>query len=131
MSAILVDQTKSPVARQAAGLQLKNCLTVKDVSLKEEYQRRWSNLPEETRKAVRERLITTLGTENIYPSCAAQCISCIAAAELCLDIQSSSEINSLKNLISELSGIACRPTNERRKEAILDSISYICQEIVS
>lgn len=131
MSIVIADPKNSSVARQAAGLQLKNCLTVRDVSLKKEYQQRWSNLQEETRKTVRERLISTLGTENIHPSCAAQCLAYIGAAELFLETQSSSEVTSLNDLLSELSDVVSQPANEHRKEATLESIAYICQEIVS
>lgn len=120
------------MARQAAGLQLKNCLTIRDESLKEEYQRRWSNLPEKIRNTVRNRLVSSLGTENIYPSCAAQCLAYIAAAELLLPkTPPSSEMTSLKDLLSELSGIVNKPASEHHKEAALESIAYICQEIVS
>jgi importin subunit beta-1 len=51
MSVVIADPNNSPIARQAAGLQLKNCLTVKDVTLKKECQQRWSKLEEETRMA--------------------------------------------------------------------------------
>jgi importin subunit beta-1 len=51
MSFVIADPSNSPIARQAAGLQLKNCLTVKDVTLKKECQQRWSKLEEETRMA--------------------------------------------------------------------------------
>jgi importin subunit beta-1 len=131
MSIVLADTKNSPVARQAAGLQLKNCLTSRDVSLKEKYQRRWANLPEKSRNDVRDRLFSSLGTENIFPSCAAQCIAYIGAAELLLETQPSSEITCLENVLSELSGIVTQPANERRKEAALDSIACISQEIVS
>ncbi len=94
MSVVIADPNNSPIARQAAGLQLKNCLTVKDLTLKKECQQRWSKLEEETRMAVRERLISTLGTENIHPSCAAQCLAYIAVAELFPGTQPSSEMTS-------------------------------------
>jgi C4-type Zn-finger protein len=80
---------------------------------------------------VRERLISTLGTENIHPSCAAQCLAYIAVAELFPGTHSSSEITSLEDLLSELWDVVVQPANEHRKEAALETIDYICQEIVS
>ncbi len=51
MSVVIADPYNSPIPCQAAGLLLKNCLTVKDVTLKKECQQRWSKLEEETRMA--------------------------------------------------------------------------------
>lgn len=131
MSIVLADSKNSPVARQAAGLQLKNCLTVRNVSLKEEYQRRWLALPVKTRNAVRERLISSLGTENVYPSCAAQCLAHIGAAELLhSESQSSSETTSLGDLLSVLASLIGQTTNEHCQEAVLEALAYICQEVV-
>jgi importin subunit beta-1 len=128
MSVVLADTKNSNVSRQAAGLQLKNCLTSKDASLKEKYQRRWSNLPCFTCKIVRKRLISSLGTENISPSCAAQCLAYILAAELLLP---ETKYNSVGNMLVELSDIVSKPADAHRTEAALESIAYICQEIVS
>ena len=128
MSVVLANKRNSTVSRHAAGLQLKNCLTSKDASLKEEYQRKWSNLPEVTRKTIRNRLISSLGTENISPSCAAQCLAYIGAAELLL---SKTRNPSVRDMLVELSGIVSKPATAHRKEAALESIAYICQEIVS
>ncbi|KAI9564565.1 hypothetical protein GHT06_008304 [Daphnia sinensis] len=130
MSIVLADSKNSPVARQAAGLQLKNCLTVKNVSLKKEYQKRWLSLPLKTRKAIRERLISALGTENVYPSCAAQCLACIGAAELpSSENQTSSDTSSLGDLLSVLASLIGKSANEHCKEAALEALDYVCQEV--
>ncbi|XP_059353376.1 importin subunit beta-like isoform X2 [Daphnia carinata] len=131
MSIVLADSKNSPVARQAAGLQLKNCLTVRNVSLKEEYQRRWLSLPLKTRKAIRERLISALGTENVYPSCAAQCLAYTGAAELLSsETQTSSDTTSLGELLSVLASLIIGQTaSEHCKEAALEALDYVCQEV--
>lgn len=49
LSDILHHGGNSPVARMAAGLQLKNTLTSKDTTLKTQYQQRWLAFPEVTR----------------------------------------------------------------------------------
>ena len=41
LATILADINNSQVARTAAGLQLKNCLTSKDEAKKLQYQQRW------------------------------------------------------------------------------------------
>lgn len=133
MSNVLAGGKNSAVARQAAGLQLKNCLTSRNVSLKKEYQKRWLSLPLKTRIGVREQLLSSLGTENIHPSCSAHCLACICAAELfshdeehlsfgnhCL----SEVLTALKNIISATAA------NERRKEAAMEAINFVCQELV-
>lgn len=131
MSIVLADSKNSPVARQAAGLQLKNCLTVRNVSQKEEYHRRWLALPLKTRKAIRERLISALGTENVYPSCAAQCLACIGAAELLSsETETSSDTTSLGDLLSVLANLIGQTANEHCKEAALEALGYVCQEVV-
>jgi hypothetical protein len=121
-----------PEVRQAASLQLKTCLTVKDAKLNEQYHEGWTNLPKETRNAVRDRLISTLGTENTQnPSCAAQCLAYIMAAGFFPETQASSGMASLECFLSEVSDMVRQPAKEHRIEAAFESIAFICQEIVS
>lgn len=62
LSAVLVTVGASPVARMAAGLQLKNQLTSKDPDMKFQYQQRWLTIPAETREYIKKnvRRITRL-----------------------------------------------------------------------
>lgn len=53
---MLVNATASPVARMAAGLQLKNQLTSKDPDLKCQYQQRWLAIPVETREYIKKNV---------------------------------------------------------------------------
>lgn len=56
LSAVLVTVGASPVARMAAGLQLKNQLTSKDPDMKFQYQQRWLTIPAETRDYIKKNV---------------------------------------------------------------------------
>ena len=56
LSDILYHGGNSPVARMAAGLQLKNTLTSKDQTVKTQYQQRWLAFPEDTRAYVKKNV---------------------------------------------------------------------------
>lgn len=56
LSAVLVTVGASPVARMAAGLQLKNQLTSKDPDMKFQYQQRWLTVPVETREYIKKNV---------------------------------------------------------------------------
>lgn len=56
LSDVLVHGGNSAVARMAAGLQLKNHLTSKDLAIKEQYQQRWLHFPEDTREYIKKNV---------------------------------------------------------------------------
>lgn len=56
LSDILRHGGNSPVARMAAGLQLKNQLTSKDPTIKSTYQARWLGFPEDMRNYVKQNV---------------------------------------------------------------------------
>lgn len=56
LSDILRHGGNSPVARMAAGLQLKNQLTSKDQTIKAQYQARWLSFPEEIRNYIKQNV---------------------------------------------------------------------------
>lgn len=56
LSAVLATVAASTVARMAAGLQLKNQLTSKDLTVKSQYQQRWLAFPSETREYVKKNV---------------------------------------------------------------------------
>jgi len=60
LSDILYHGGNSPVARMAAGLQLKNTLTSKDAAVKVQYQQRWLAFPEETRAYVKKNVMLAI-----------------------------------------------------------------------
>lgn len=108
----------------AAGLQLKNKLTSKDQNLKVQYQQRWLSFPEETRAYIKNNILLSLGTENTRPSSAAQCVAYVAVAEL----PSGQWGDLITTLVSNIVG---PNSTEMLKEATLEAIGYICQDIVS
>nr|XP_033332037.1 importin subunit beta-1 isoform X1 [Megalopta genalis] len=124
LSAVLVTAAATPVARMAAGLQLKNQLTSKDPQLKYQYQQRWLAIPVEIREFIKKNILGALGTENNRPSSAAQCVAYVAVAEL--------PVGQWGNIIQLLVQNVANPSStEIMKEATLEAIGYICQEIES
>lgn len=59
LSDVLVHGGNSSVARMAAGLQLKNHLTSKDLAIKEQYQQRWLHFQEDTREYIKKNVNTS------------------------------------------------------------------------
>lgn len=53
LSGVLVTPAASAVARMAAGLQLKNQLTSKDLTRKSQYQQRWLAIPADKREFIK------------------------------------------------------------------------------
>lgn len=123
LSDVLFDQQNQPVVRAAAGLQLKNQLTARDDTLRNQHQERWRNLPNETRQYIKERVFRTLGTE-FKPSSAPQCVAYIAIAEL-TEKQWPSFIDAL------VQNIKNPASTDKLRLATLEAIGYVCQEIVS
>ncbi|KAG7188845.1 hypothetical protein KM043_008451 [Ampulex compressa] len=124
LSGVLVTAAASPVARMAAGLHFKNQLTSKDPTLKFQYQQRWLAIPAETREFIKKNILGALGTENNRPSSAAQCVAYVAVAEI--------PVGQWSDLIPLLLNNVANPNStEIMKEATLETIGYICQEIES
>ena len=63
LSVLLADVNDSPIVRQAAGIQLKNCLVAKDSSVKQAYHERWFALDENIRNSVK----TNVSYHNFGP----------------------------------------------------------------
>lgn len=137
LAAVLGDwQSCSTVARQAAGLQLKLLLTSKDIKLKTEYQIRWGSLPISIRKCIKDSLLKSLGTELNHPSCVAQCLAYIVAAELNPQVLTSSSTKTTHHLVSDiltsLNDMLGQPENtEAVREAVIETMGLICQEAVN
>lgn len=120
--------------------------------MKFQYQQRWLTIPNETREYIKKnvrgfpffvlcyirkrfylnriifacvlQILGALGTENNRPSSAAQCVAYVAVAEL--------PVGSWTELIPLLvSNVANTTSTEMMKEATLETIGYICQEIES
>ncbi len=119
---MLVNASNDPVIRMASGLQLKNALTSKDVDIRLQFQQRWLAFPEEIRVYIKNNVLSAIGTETTRPSSAAQCVAYIAVAELPHGLW--------PNVIPLLCQNVTNPeSTEMMKEATLEAIGYICQDI--
>jgi len=122
LSEVLVHVTNSSVARTAAGIQLKNTLASNDPTIKVQYQERWLKFPPQTRAYIKNNVLGALGTEQVRPSSAAQCVAHIAVAEL--PSQQWPEV-----MTKLVENITAEQATEQIKEATLEAIGYICQDI--
>jgi len=122
LSGVLKHGGNSPVARMQAGIQLKNALYSKDPSMRQQYQMRWLQFPVDGRQYIKQNVMETLGTETTRPSSAAQCVAYIACAEL--------PHFQWPDLIKTLTENVTNPAStEMLKEATLEALGYICQDI--
>ncbi|CAH1790559.1 unnamed protein product [Owenia fusiformis] len=122
LSDVLKHGGNNAAVRMQAGIQLKNALYSKDPSIKESYQQRWLAMPEEVKAHVKKNVLDTLGTEQMRPSSAAQCVAYIACAEL--------PQNQWQDLIDSLTKNVTNPNStEEMKVSTLEAIGYICQDI--
>lgn len=127
LSDILSDASHSHIVRQAAGIQLKNCLVAKDTSVKQAYNERWYALENKTKDMVKLKVFQALGTETSKPSSAASCIAAIASAELPLNLWP----GLMETLCGNTTKQTAEPKSEQVIEATLEAIGYICQDIDS
>lgn len=122
LSSLLSNIEESSVVRQAAGIQLKNCLVAKNSSVKQVYHERWFALDESIRTTIKSQVLQSLGTETTKPSSAASCVAGIASAELPLQLW--------PELMEQLCSVTLKPeSSEPLKEASLEAIGYICQDL--
>ncbi|XP_077300767.1 importin subunit beta Fs(2)Ket isoform X2 [Arctopsyche grandis] len=124
LSDVLVHGGNSQVARMAAGLQLKNHLTSKDLVRNNQYQQRWLSFPHDVKAYIKKNILSALGTESCRPSSAAQCVAYVAVVEL--------PVEQWNELIPHLvDNVVNLNSTELKKEASLEAIGYICQDINS
>jgi len=122
LSDILVHGGNSNVARRQSALQLKNFLSSNDEATRHLYQQRWLALPEDVRTYVKTNCVGALGSETYRPSAAAQCVQYIAVFELPNTLWP----NLIQVLLENVTNVN---STEMRKEATLEAIGYICQDI--
>ncbi|KAL8619198.1 Importin subunit beta-1 [Nucella lapillus] len=114
LSDILKHGGNSAVARTQAGLQLKNAVYSKDLSVRSLHQQRWLQFQAD--------ILESLGSETMRPSSAAQCVACVACAELPHGLWPELMQCLLRNVTNPSS-------TEMMKESTLEAIGYICQDI--
>jgi len=122
LSEVLHHGGNSAVARMAAGIQLKNTLASNDAKVKVQYQQRWLAFPPEARDYIKANVLGALGTEQNRPSSAAQCVAYVALTEI--------PVGQWPTLIESLVGnVTAAGATDMTKEATLEAIGYICQDI--
>lgn len=120
LSNVLLYSVNNPVARIAAGLQIKNHITSKDEAVKVQMKQRWLSFTEQDRLFIKENIFKALGTES-RPSSAAQCVANVAIIEL--------PLNLWPGLIASLAANVTDPnSSDVLKESSLETIGYICAE---
>lgn len=67
LSDVLVNTSYSPVARTAAGLQLKNHLSSKDQIVTDQYHERWLQFQEQTREYIKNNVSIYDNNNNNRP----------------------------------------------------------------
>ncbi|KAF0992443.1 hypothetical protein HZS_6540 [Henneguya salminicola] len=107
--------------RGTAGLYLKNMLVSRSAALKTVLINKWLALNQEFREKIKDMVIRTLGTEKTSPSVSAQLISAIAYAEF--------PINGWHELLPSLTNNISNNTNQDIKEASIEAVGYICQDL--
>jgi importin subunit beta-1 len=122
LSDVLKHGSNSQVARMQAGIQLKNALYSKDPALRVLHQQRWMQFGDDLRNHVKNNVLETLGSETMRPSTAAQCVAYIACTEL--------PLGAWPEMMPILTSNVTNPAStEMVKEASLEAVGYICQDI--
>jgi len=122
LSDVLKHGSNSQVARMQAGIQLKNALYSKDPTIRQQHQQRWMQFTDDLRNYVKRNVLETLGSETMRPSTAAQCVAYIACTEL--------PQSTWPEMMPILTSNVTNPTStEMVKEASLEAVGYICQDI--
>lgn len=110
--------------RNAAGLALKNALTARESQRSAEYSERWFALTIEARNDVKQKVFTSLGSQDARTGQAsAQVLAAIAAVELPVG-QSQDMIG---RLLSQMGDVG----NVNLRRATLQAIGFICESSVS
>ncbi|PWY98805.1 putative karyopherin beta-1 subunit [Testicularia cyperi] len=124
LAAELANEASPAHIRTAAGLAVKNALTARDPARVEEYTARWTALPQDNRNDIKQKTLTTLGSqEHRAGTAAAQVIAAIAAIEL--------PVGLWNELISQLLGAMADQSNMRLRQSALQAIGFTCEGIQS
>ncbi|KAF9580070.1 karyopherin beta [Lunasporangiospora selenospora] len=108
-------------ARLNAGLALKNALTAKDKTRREEMSSRWIGIDSSIRDQIKTLVLTTLGTPDLRAGIvSAQVVAAIAAIELPLGQWEDMIRQMLQNL---------QTNNTNLKQCTLQAIGFVCESI--
>lgn len=120
----LANESSPSHIRTAAGIAVKNALTARDPTRVEEYTARWTLLPQDSRDDIKQKVLSTLGSqEHRAGTAAAQVIAAIAAIDL--------PVGLWNELISQLLSAMGDASNMRLRQAALQAIGFTCEGISS
>lgn len=105
-----------------AGLQLKNVIYSNELEQKAINQNRWLALAADVRQQIKINCFTALGTQEQGFHSAAQCVAYMACAE----IPTNQWPDVMQLLVQNITG---PQSNEALKQASLEAIGYICNDI--
>eukprot|EP00124_Ichthyophonus_hoferi_P004340 Ihof_evm1s466 gene=Ihof_evmTU1s466 len=123
LATVLADDSNPETVRQMAGLQIKNQLTSKDDVKRMHFQQRWAQMDPNLRLAIKRMLLSTLSTSyKTVGSTSAMAVAAIAQIEL--------PSGQWGDLMATLCTNATMATStEPLKQATLETIGYICEDI--
>lgn len=118
----LADESKNPNGRALAGIMLKNRLDAKDPAKRAQYAQEWVNLDVNARNHIKANVMKTLTSPvAVSRNTASQACAKIAQIEL--------PQNLWPELITQLLTNMTSATDVNLKQATLQTLGYICEEI--
>ncbi|KAJ7585024.1 armadillo-type protein [Mycena floridula] len=122
LSSVLVEESNAIHVRNAAGLALKNALSVRDPQRQQEFSARWLGLAHDAKAKIKQDSLMTLGSaQQKAGTFASQVVAAIAAVEL--------PQGQWQELIEILLGFVNNNTSSHLKMATLQTIGFICEQI--
>jgi importin subunit beta-1 len=117
----LANESKPPVARQMAGLLLKNVFNSRDVALKQTLAQQWTQLTDEVKQNIRNQVLQTLHspTAEVRKTCA-QVLAQLAS----IDLPQGQWVDVVNSLLTNVQ----RPSTPFGVESSLTALGFICEE---
>lgn len=122
LSKVLQNSANDPTVRTAAGLQLKNFLSARDITVRKEKFAAWARIDPQSRAQIKKNVLETLGTEHASSHAAPAIIAALAIGEI--------PAEEWPELIPFLcDAIIGEQSTQERRQACLESIGYICEDV--
>ncbi|KZO97585.1 ARM repeat-containing protein [Calocera viscosa TUFC12733] len=122
LSAEVANESRDQFIRNAAGLAIKNALSVRDPKRQNEMSQRWLAVDANTRQQVKNNCFMALHSSNTRAGAvSAQDIAALAAIEL--------PAGTWPELIEQLLGFVNNAGNAGLRMATLQAIGYICEQV--
>jgi len=122
LSRIMADERLGAAVRTQAGLQLKNVVYLHEID-PEIKESRWLQLPADIRAQIKAHCCQALATQDQGWHSAAQCVARVA----CVELPGGHWPDVMALLVANITGGV---STEALKQASLEAIGYICNDIV-